>query len=260
MIGPSTPRYPCNRWIPPQAAGTLTGMPKSPRKPGPLVGKIFLGGTALRRRLLTAAELRGAAWRPLFRGVYADASMTITHRHRCLAVSRYLLPPTGAIAGRSAATLYGVNTFDATDPVEVAVPRAARFGPVAGLRVHTSDVSPDEIRDLDGVRDHRRAYRLGPRAVARRGRGGRRTGHPGPPPAHHRHGPGGVRPRPGRSPGLATPVARGDAGGPGRRVAAGEPAPADWIVLHVTARRLRDDFEGFLAELRAALRLRARQR
>lgn len=35
---------------------------------------------------------------------------------------------------------------------------------------------------------------------------------------------------------------------------------SDWIVLHVTARRLRDDLEGFLAELRAALRLRARQR
>lgn len=30
----------------------------------------------------------------------------------------------------------------------------------------------------------------------------------------------------------------------------------DWIVLHVTAKRLRDDFDGFLAEVRAALRSR----
>jgi len=32
---------------------------------------------------------------------------------------------------------------------------------------------------------------------------------------------------------------------------------ADWIVLHVTAKRLREDFEGFAAELRAALRRRS---
>lgn len=30
----------------------------------------------------------------------------------------------------------------------------------------------------------------------------------------------------------------------------------DWIVLHVTARRLREDFDGFVAEVRAALRSR----
>ncbi|HEX7745970.1 MAG TPA: hypothetical protein VF462_11985 [Micromonosporaceae bacterium] len=30
----------------------------------------------------------------------------------------------------------------------------------------------------------------------------------------------------------------------------------DWLVLHVTARRLRDDFDGFVAEVRAALRSR----
>ena len=30
----------------------------------------------------------------------------------------------------------------------------------------------------------------------------------------------------------------------------------EWIVLHLTARRLRDDFDGFVAEVRAALRTR----
>jgi very-short-patch-repair endonuclease len=30
----------------------------------------------------------------------------------------------------------------------------------------------------------------------------------------------------------------------------------DWVVLHVTAKRLRDDFDGFLAEVRTALRSR----
>ncbi|MEV1109086.1 MULTISPECIES: hypothetical protein [unclassified Micromonospora] len=32
----------------------------------------------------------------------------------------------------------------------------------------------------------------------------------------------------------------------------------DWIVLHVTAKRLREDFDGFLDELRQALRSRSR--
>ncbi|MEU6022875.1 hypothetical protein [Micromonospora sp. NPDC047134] len=32
----------------------------------------------------------------------------------------------------------------------------------------------------------------------------------------------------------------------------------DWIVLHVTAQRLREDFDGFLAELRQAIRTRTR--
>jgi very-short-patch-repair endonuclease len=34
---------------------------------------------------------------------------------------------------------------------------------------------------------------------------------------------------------------------------------AGWTVLHVTAKRLREDFDGFLAELRAAPRHAARQ-
>jgi very-short-patch-repair endonuclease len=31
---------------------------------------------------------------------------------------------------------------------------------------------------------------------------------------------------------------------------------ADWLILHVTSKRLREDFEGFATELRAALRSR----
>jgi hypothetical protein len=93
-----------------------------------LAGKIFLARDALSRDLLTPADLRGTAWRQLFRGVYADASLTIDHRHRCLAVSHYLLPSGGAVAGRSAAALYGAGTATTDDPVEVVVPRHVRFG------------------------------------------------------------------------------------------------------------------------------------
>lgn len=34
---------------------------------------------------------------------------------------------------------------------------------------------------------------------------------------------------------------------------------SEWIVLHVTARRLREDFDGFVAEVRAVLRSRGQQ-
>jgi hypothetical protein len=126
-------------------------MPRPPRRPAALAGKIFLARTALRQRLLIPADLRTAAWRPLFRGVYADASLTITHRHRCLAVYRYLLPSGGAIGGRSAAALYGVTVAATEDPVEVVVPRRVRFGPFRGLDVHAADLLDGDVRQLDGM-------------------------------------------------------------------------------------------------------------
>jgi very-short-patch-repair endonuclease len=301
---------------------SVAGMPKSPRRPEALLGKIFLGRNALRRNLLTPAELRSAAWRPLFRGVYADAALAVTLRNRCLAVCHYLLPVDGAIAGRSAAALYGAGNVDATDPVEVLVPRSSRFGPLKGLLVHTGDLSGDDVRDLNGVRVTTAArtcwdlaqwldvveavvlldilvrQRLITVAELEKYAGQRRGSR------------GWQR--------LVTAAALVDAGAESpqesrlrvRLVRAGIPAPvtqyvieragrfvtrvdlawpeckvaveydglwhsagdqihrdrrrlnrvlgSDWIVLHVTAQRLREDFDGFLAELRAVLHRRAR--
>ena len=44
------------------------------------------------RGLLTRNELRSSAWRPLFRDVYADARIGVTHAIRCAAVGRWLVP------------------------------------------------------------------------------------------------------------------------------------------------------------------------
>ncbi|MDI1459974.1 hypothetical protein QEZ54_03240 [Catellatospora sp. KI3] len=125
-------------------------MPKPPLRPDELTRRIFRGADAVRSGLLTPAQLRSTAWQPLFRGVYADRALTITHRLRCLAVVDFLLPEDGVIAGRSAASLYGAP-YEAEGPVEVLT--AGRFGPMAGLLVHRGAVPDKDItRRTDGIR------------------------------------------------------------------------------------------------------------
>jgi hypothetical protein len=296
-------------------------MPRPPRRPAALAGRIFLARDALRQRLLTPADLRSAAWRPPFRGVYADASLAITHRRRCLAACRYLLPSCGAVGGRSAAALYGAGTAATDEPVEVVVPRSHRFGPFGGLAVHGADLLEGDVRELNGVRVttpvrtcwdlaqwldlveavvvidllvQRRLVTvtdLEAYATRRRGaRGWRRLLR-----AATLADPGADSPQESRLrvrlvlAGVPAPVtqyvierggrflARVDLAWPEQKVAVeydglwhaaddqihhdrkrlNRLAGTDWLVLHVTSKRLRDDFEGFVAELRSALRRRS---
>jgi len=307
---------------------------------------------AVRRGLLTRNDLRSSAWRPLFRDVYADAHRRLTHRDRCGAVIHWLVPAGTAIAGRSAAALYGVGQVPPDEPVDVltstsptevsaavaepvagatgaltptaeAATRggiAGRRGPVAGLRVHRAGVDPGDVLDqagilitspartcwdlarwldvieavvlIDGLLARRLTdvTALREYALARAGRRGWRAmlravdladaGAESPQESRTR-----VRlvlaglPRPltqwvvsqqGRF------VARLDLAWPEFRVAVeydgrwhDDPEQfhrdrrrlnrllgAGWFVLHVTARRLRDDFDGILTEVRTALRSR----
>lgn len=103
------------------------------------------------RGLLTRGQLRSKAWRPIFRDVYADAQLTVSHRTRCQAAARWLLPPGAAIAGRSAAALFGAGFIADADPLDVLVPAGQRFGPVAGLAVHTAEVDGFEVLSHDGM-------------------------------------------------------------------------------------------------------------
>lgn len=129
---------------------TLTPVPKPPLRPEALARRIFRGADALESGLLTRAQLRSSAWRPLFRGVYADRDLTITHRLRCLAVSDFLLPEDGVVAGRSAASLYGAP-YGADEAVEILTP--GRFGPMAGILVHRGPVPEKDVtRRVDGIR------------------------------------------------------------------------------------------------------------
>ncbi|MEU8300214.1 DUF559 domain-containing protein [Micromonospora sp. NPDC048909] len=126
-------------------------MPVPPHRPDLLHGRVFRGSEVVTRGLLTRTELRSKAWRPLFRDVYADSRLTISHRTRCLAAVRWVLPSSAAIAGRSAAALYGVGSVGFAEPLDVLVPAGQRFGPVAGLAVHATEVSETDVRLRAGI-------------------------------------------------------------------------------------------------------------
>ena len=252
--------------------------------------------------------------------MYADARLPVTHRTRCAAAGRWLIPAGAAIAGRSAAALYGCAHSTIDDVVDVLVPRGVRAGPTAGLRVHRGPVDAGDVVDRAGtpvtspertcwdvagwldlveavvVIDALLARRLTEvsmlreYALARAGRRGWRAmlravdladaGAESPQESRAR-----VRlvlaglPRP-RTQWVVSDqgrfLARLDLAWPDYRVAIeydglwhDDPAQfdadrrrlnrlvgTDWIILHLTAKRLREDFDGFLAEVRAALRSR----
>ena len=121
-------------------------MPAS--RPAPLRGRAFRGRDAVAAGLLTERQLSSRAWRPLFRGVYADAELPDNHELAIAGAS--LIVPAGAVfSGRSAACLPGADGLvDAATPVEVPVPEADRFGPVAGLRIRRAVVSESDIRSV----------------------------------------------------------------------------------------------------------------
>ncbi|MGC4808159.1 endonuclease domain-containing protein [Micromonospora sp. DT233] len=123
----------------------------SPRRPERLRGRVFQGSRVVADGLLTRAELRSGAWRPLFKDVFVDADVTVTHRLRCSAAARWLLPSGAVIAGRSAAALFGAGSVDTADPLDVLIPAGRRFGPVAGLTVHTVMLGDDDVRQWNGL-------------------------------------------------------------------------------------------------------------
>ncbi|WP_018353002.1 hypothetical protein [Longispora albida] len=295
-------------------------MARAARKPPELVGKIFPVGHA-RRCGLTGAQLRGAGWQRIFRGVYADADLVIDHRHRCLAAAM-LLPPGAAVTGRSAAWLYGAQLLADEAEVEVVTPPEYRFGPVAGLAIRTYPVPASEVdfrehgripvttpertglelaRDLPpadavayldalaglGVLDRQALERYAIRLAGRRGGRRLRLAAPLVDPRAESAQESRLRVRLILA-GLPVPVpqfeihtgreflGRVDLAWPEYRVAAeydalwhGDPrqlhadrrrlnrlAAAGWLVLHVTAQRMREDLAGLARELRAVLRSR----
>lgn len=126
-------------------------MPRPPRRPPELRRRIFRGSEARRLGLLTPSDLRSTGWHRLFRDVYADADIQLTHEVRAWAAGRYAIPPGAAIGGRSAAALHGASLAALDDPVEVLSVRD--FGPVTGLRIRRGPLAPSQVLAVrDGVR------------------------------------------------------------------------------------------------------------
>lgn len=115
----------------------------------PLAGRVFRGRDAVAAGRLTARQLQGPRWRRLLQGGYADAELPLDHGP-AIAGARLLIPRSAAIAGRSAAWLRGADVLAAgTDPVDILVPRRDRFGPIAGLRIHTTGRLDSDDVELD---------------------------------------------------------------------------------------------------------------
>ena len=106
---------------------------------------IFRGSDAIRDGRFTPNQLRGPLVTRLFRDVYADAAVQVTHEVRCRAAT-LILPPDAVVTGRSAATVRGVALSRAADPVEVIVPFERKVSHRAGLDVRRTDIGPDEWR------------------------------------------------------------------------------------------------------------------
>lgn len=108
------------------------------RRPPALRGRVFRKRDVVAAGLLTDDALRSSAWRRLYRGVYADAELPDTFDVRVRGAA-LLVPASAVFSGRTAAYLHGATALvDPRTTVEVSVPVGARFGPVAGLRVHQS--------------------------------------------------------------------------------------------------------------------------
>lgn len=125
-------------------------MPAAAAVPPALAGRVFRGRDAVARGSLTPRQLQACVWRRLLRGVYADAVLAVNHG-LFISAANLVIPPEAAIAGRSAAWLWGADDIVAAqDPVEILVPWAHRFGPVAGLRIRTVGEVPADDVDRNG--------------------------------------------------------------------------------------------------------------
>ena len=101
--------------------------------------------------LLTPAQLRSTAWRPLFRDVYVDATIPDTHRLRARAAAAVLLPG-AVVSGASAAVLWGVDLAGPADDVEVTLPPGSNPRRQPGLIVRRAPLPDRDVCSRAGVR------------------------------------------------------------------------------------------------------------
>lgn len=126
-------------------------MPPVASVPAPLRGRVFRGSWAVHDGLLTPNQLRGPAWRPLFKDVYVDAAVPVTHELRARAAAG-LLVRGSVVTGRSAGVLWGVQLAGADDPVELTLPPSAHPRRVPGLLVRRAGLPAEHVTRRQDVR------------------------------------------------------------------------------------------------------------
>ena len=109
---------------------------------------MFRGSAAVADGVLTPRQLDGKSWRRLYRDIYADAALPLSHQ---LAVrGAVLVIPDGAvISGRSAAFLWGAAMSEPSGPVAIWSPRA--FGPIRGLTIRVSPMPASCVTAHRGI-------------------------------------------------------------------------------------------------------------
>lgn len=126
-------------------------MPPEPYRPRSLRWQVFRGTDATTRRLLTVHQLRSSAWVRVSHDVYADSRLDQDHQLACQAAALWL-PDRAAIAGPSAAHLYGVeHAAGFADQVHVVTPPECRVAPRHGVRVHRTRISAGEVDLVGGI-------------------------------------------------------------------------------------------------------------
>lgn len=125
-------------------------MPRPASVPPPLRFAPFRGATAVAAGLMTRRQLAGPAWRRLLPDVYVHVDAVLDHFTWCRAAS-LLLPPAGAISGRSAAYLLGADVLPLDAPVEVSVPRTATLRAHPGLVVHRAVLPASDLTRRSGL-------------------------------------------------------------------------------------------------------------
>jgi hypothetical protein len=118
--------------------------------PAHLLPGVFIGSHAISEGLLTRKQLRERSYFRLVQGVYADPSLPFDHQLRCRGVA-LLLPAGAAIGGHSAAAWHGAPFAGPRDPVTVVRPGTHRWKGPREVRMHQTDLDPDEVEFHDEV-------------------------------------------------------------------------------------------------------------
>lgn len=125
-------------------------MPRHARLPRSLGFLPFRGSAAVAAGTVTRSMLRGPAWRHLLPDVYVHADTPLDHRLWCDAVA-LRLPEGAAIAGLSAAYLWGVNLLPPDAPVEVVIPPERRIRPHPRITVVRSPLPVHDVVRFAGL-------------------------------------------------------------------------------------------------------------
>jgi very-short-patch-repair endonuclease len=118
---------------------------RAAQRPDRLCGRVFRGRDAVAAGLLSKDALRSSAWRRLFHGIYADATLPDSFDVR-MSGAALLMPSEAVFSGRTAAHLFGAtDLWEPSHLIEITTPCGVRFGPIRGIRIRSAALPRSDI-------------------------------------------------------------------------------------------------------------------